>query len=352
MEMEPSAETVLAAAGSAALVGGAGLAVVLRLSRRWPLWGARLAPITAVVAVAAGVAAASLTMLLTADQALIMALVLAVSSSIAVFFGIVGGRRVAHLQRQAAEHEAARQRDREIEERRRELISWLSHDLRTPLARMRALTEAAEDGLAPPDYTTRIMREVDGLTVIVEDIATLSRLRSPTNRLEFEALDLSDLVSDTVGSSQPLADRLGIQLEGRSDGRVSVDADPGELGRAVSNLIGNALRHTRPEGFVRVTVGSDGDAAWVRVADQCGGIPADHLDRLFEPGWRGTTARTPGDGGAGLGLTITRSVVEAHGGRVDVANTDDGCVFTVTLPNPDARAEDRAAIRPPATSPG
>lgn len=334
MDMGLSAEAVLAAAGSTALVGGVGLAVVFRLSRRSPTWAARLAPITAVAAVAAGVAAASLTMLLNADQALIMSLVLAVSSSIAVTFGVIGGRRVAALQRQAAEHEAARERDRAIEERRRELISWLSHDLRTPLARMRALTEAEEDGLAPPDYTTRIMREVDGLTVIVEDIATLSRLRSPTAGLTVQQVDISDLVSDTIGSSHPVADRLGVHLEGRAPGPITVSADPGELGRAVSNLIGNALRHTRPEGFVRVDVGRDPGRALIRVEDQCGGIPEEHLERLFEPGWRGTSARTPGDGGAGLGLTIARSVVEAHHGTLTVANTDDGCAFTVALPLP------------------
>lgn len=332
MDMELSTSAVLAAAGSAAVVGGAGLTVVFRLSQRSQTWAVRLAPVTAVASVAAGVAAASLTMLLNTDQVLIMALVLAVSTSIAVVFGVIGGRRVAGLQRRAAEYEAARERDREIEERRRELISWLSHDLRTPLARMRALTEAHEDGLAPDDYSTRIMREIDGLTVIVEDIATLSRLRSPTSRMNFQRVDVSDLVSDTVGSSQPVADRLGISLEGHSDGPVNVRADPGELSRAVSNLVANALRHTRPEGFVRVDVSHQRDAAVIEVRDQCGGIPEDHLERLFEPGWRGTSARTPDDSGAGLGLTITRSVAEAHGGTVTVANTDDGCVFRIVLP--------------------
>ena len=332
MEVGLSAGALLAAAGATAVVGGVGLAVVFRLSRRSPTWGARLAPITAVVAVAAGVAAASMAMLLGTEQVLLMVSVLAVSTSIAVIFGIIGGRRVAALQQRAADHEAARQRDREIEERRRELISWLSHDLRTPLARMRALTEAYEDGLAPADYSTRIMREVDGLTVIVEDIATLSRLRSPTAKLERQAVDLADLVSDTVGSSQPVADQLGIQLEAVASGGIDVQADPGELSRAVSNLLANALRHTRPDGFVRVSVFRRDGEACIEVADQCGGIPEDQLARLFEAGWRGTSARTPGDGGAGLGLTITRSVVEAHDGSVSVANSDGGCVFTILLP--------------------
>ncbi len=332
MDVGLSTGALVSAAGATAVVGGVGLAVVFRLSRTSPTWAVRLAPLTAVIAVAAGVTAASMAMLLDTDQVLLMVLVLAVSTSIAVIFGVVGGRRVADLQRRAAAHEAALQRDREIEERRRELISWLSHDLRTPLARMRALTEAQEDGLAPVDYSTRMMREVDGLTVIVEDIATLSRLRSPTAKLDRQITDLSDLVSDTVSSSQPVADQLGIHLEAVGESGISVQADPSELGRAVSNLIANALRHTRPEGFVRVSVSRRNSDAYIEVADQCGGIPDDQITRLFEPGWRGTHARTPGDGGAGLGLTITRSVVEAHDGVVTTANSDGGCVFTIRLP--------------------
>ena len=351
MDVGLSTGALVAAAGTTAAVGGIGLAVVFRLSRSSPTWAARLAPVTAVVAVAAGVTAASMAMLLDAEQVLLMVLVLAVSTSIAVIFGVIGGRRVADLQRRAADHEAALQRDREIEERRRELISWLSHDLRTPLARMRALTEAHEDGLAPVDYSTRMMREVDGLTVIVEDIATLSRLRSPTTKLDRQTTDLSDLVSDTVSSSQPVADQLGIQLEAVGQGGINVTADPSELSRAVSNLIANALRHTRPEGFVRVGVSQPGGEACIEVADQCGGIPDDQIGRLFDPGWRGTTARTPGAGGAGLGLTITRSVVEAHGGSVAVANSADGCVFTIRLPLGDTAPHRDADEVPASTTP-
>ena len=332
MDVGLSTGALVSAAGATAVVGGVGLAVVFRMSRTSPTWAVRLAPITAVIAVAAGVTAASMAMLLDTEQVLLMVLVLAVSTSIAVIFGVIGGRRVADLQRRAATHEAALQRDREIEERRRELISWLSHDLRTPLARMRALTEAQEDGLAPVDYSTRMMREVDGLTVIVEDIATLSRLRSPTAKLDRQSTDLSDLVSDTVSSSQPVADQLGIQLEAVGESGINVQADPSELGRAVSNLIANALRHTRPEGFVKVGVSRKDGKACIEVTDQCGGIPSDQMERIFDPGWRGTTARTPGDGGAGLGLTITRSVVEAHDGSVTVANSTDGCVFTIRVP--------------------
>lgn len=330
--MDQSISAVIMAAGSAVAAGAVSLAGLYWLSRRSTVWAIRLSPLVGVASVAAGVVAASATMLLEPQQARIIALVLLVSTPIAVIFGVVSGRRVADLQREAAEHAAARERDREIESRRRELIAWLSHDLRTPLARIRALTEAHEDGLAPPDYATRVAGEIDGLAVIIDDIATLSRLQSPGGSLHPQVLDVSDLVSDAVSGNQPLAHRLNLTLEAVAPGTVLAQVDPAEMGRAINNLIVNALRHTRPDGFVAVGVEPVGTRVRVVVRDQCGGIPEDHLDRLFEAGWRGTTARTPGDAGAGLGLTITERVVQAHDGTVTVANTDDGCAFTIDMP--------------------
>lgn len=331
--MSHSLTSVLIAAGSALVVGSMALALLFRFSGRSALWAVRLSPLVVVASIAAGVVAASLTMLLEPQQVMVMALVLAVSTPIALMFGVIAGRRVTALQVRAAEEAAARERDRAIEERRRELIAWLSHDIRTPLARMRALTEAFEDGLEPPDYATRMTREVDGLSVIVEDLATLSRLQGTEAQLRVEPVDLSDLVSDLVADNQPLAHRLNITLEGSAAGPSSLSADPAELGRAINNLIVNALRHTRPEGFVAVTVTTSVGWVAVSVRDQCGGIPEEHLERLFEAGWRGTSARTPGDAGAGLGLAITHRVVLAHGGALDVSNTADGCVFTIQLPS-------------------
>jgi signal transduction histidine kinase len=197
---------------------------------------------------------------------------------------------------------------------------------------MRVLTEALEDGLAPDDYPTRMLREVDALGLIVEDITTMSRLQSPARSMSRDPVDLGDLASDLVAGNQPLAHRLGITLEGTADGTVIVSGDARELGRAVNNLIVNALRHTRPDGFVTVRVDHDAEHARLSVRDQCGGIPEEHVARLFDAGWRGTTARTPGDGGAGLGLTISQRVVAAHGGGIDVRNSPDGCTFTITLP--------------------
>ena len=330
--MNHSLGSVLIAAGSAAIAGSLALVAVFVLSRRSLLWAVRLAPLVAIASMAGGVVAASWTMLLDPGQARVIALVLAVSIPIAITFGIFAGRRVADTQREAVELAAARERDKGIEDRRRELIAWLSHDVRTPLARMRALTEAQEDGLAPPDYPTRMSREVDALTVIIDDIATLSRLHSPATELATQTVDLSDLVSDAAASNQPLADRFGIVMDTVAPGAVLVAADPAELSRAINNLIVNAIRHTRPDGFVGILVRQVEAGVEVGVQDQCGGIPEHQLDRLFEAGWRGTTARTPGDAGAGLGLNITARVAQAHGGTVTVRNVGDGCAFTLCLP--------------------
>ncbi len=313
---------------AAVAFGALATAVLFAISRRSIPWAIRLAPLVPVSSVAAGVATASETMLLEPDQVFVIAVVLLVATPIAVAFGALVGSRVAHLQAQAAEQ----QRDRAIEERRSELIAWLGHDLRTPLARMRVLTEAFEDGLAPDDYPTRMLREVDALGLIVEDITTMSRLQSPTTAMAHDPVDLVDLSSDVVAGNQPLAHRLGITLEGSAQGPVIVQGDAKELARAVNNLIVNALRHTRPEGFVRVCVEHDEREARLSVRDQCGGIPQDQMHRVFDAGWRGTSARTPGDGGVGLGLTISQRVVQGHGGGIAVANAEDGCSFTISIP--------------------
>lgn len=313
---------------AAIVVGALATACLFAISRRSIPWAIRLAPLVPVSSVAAGVATASEMMLLESEQVFVIAVVLLVATPIAVLFGALVGARVARLQSVAAEQ----QRDRAIEERRAELIAWLGHDLRTPLARMRVLTEALEDGLAPPDYPTRMLRELDALGLIVEDITTMSRLQSPTTAMAHEPVDLVDLTSDLVAGNQPLAHRLGITLEDSADGPVLVHGDTKELGRAVNNLIVNALRHTRPEGFVDVVVEHDDHEARLSVRDQCGGIPEEHMPRVFDPGWRGTTARTPGDGGVGLGLTISQRVVQGHGGSIAVRNAQDGCTFTITIP--------------------
>jgi signal transduction histidine kinase len=237
----------------------------------------------------------------------------------------------------------ARERERALEGSRRELVGWVSHDLRTPLAGLRAMAEALEDGIvAEPDeiaeYYRRIRRETDRLTAMVDDLFELSRLHAGTLPLRPVPTVLSDLVSDAIATARPVARAAGVHLVGavRGDGARLLCA--ASLSRVLANLLANAVRHTPAGGTVTVE-GDAPDRGEVRIAvgDECGGIPAADVDRLFDVGFRGTRVRSPRDGGGGgLGLSIARGFVEASGGSIDVVNRDGGCRFTVRLPAPAA----------------
>jgi signal transduction histidine kinase len=218
---------------------------------------------------------------------------------------------------------------------RRQLVAWVSHDLRTPIAGLRAMTEALEDGIAADAsrYHRQIRAEVTRLSGMVEDLFELSRIESGTLSLSLDPIDVGDLVSDTVASMEPLARARGVRLTGEAASTLLIQADARELSRALANLVTNAIRHTPEHGRVLVAATAEVDRVLIAVADGCGGIPEADLASVFELAWRGTKARTPGaDGGAGLGLAIVRGIVEAHQGRVSVVNTDVGCRFEVRLP--------------------
>jgi signal transduction histidine kinase len=236
---------------------------------------------------------------------------------------------------------STRERERSLESARRELVSWVSHDLRTPLAGLRAMAEALEDGVVddPELYFKQIASSVDRLNQMVEDLFDLSRIQAGEVSHNTEHIALDDLVSDCISALEPLASAHGVRLTGSVDTATAVVGNDRELNRALTNLVANAIRHTPEPGLVDVRVGLSNDApplAEVVVRDECGGIPEAHLDRVFDIGFRGEAARTPHDdlhpAGAGLGLAITRGIVEAHEGTIDVSNTDTGCQFRIRLP--------------------
>lgn len=323
------------AGGTAAAVGGIGAAVVLTAARRAVAVAAVAAPLVVVASVAAGVVVSAQAMFLSAHDLTVVLLVLAGAGPVALLSGVALARRVRSLDRRAAEDAAGRQRDQDVEATRREMLAWASHDLRTPLAGIRAMAESLEDGVIADKagYHRRIRDEADRMAVMVDDLVALARIQSGTLRLAREQVSLADLVSDTIASARPLASSRSINLTGAADGPVHAVVDTRALSRALTNLVVNALRHTPADGAVAVTARADGDAAVLTVSDGCGGIADADLPRLFEPGWRGTRARTPAVGeGAGLGLAIVRGVVEAHAGQVGVQNVDGGCQFEVRLP--------------------
>jgi len=236
---------------------------------------------------------------------------------------------------------ASRDRERTLESSRRELVAWVSHDLRTPLAALRAMAEALEDGLAanPERYHKQIRIEVDRLAAMVDDLFEISRLQAGTANNQSERVNLEDLVSDCVAAIEPVATLQGVRLVGKSSSIAEVVGNGAELNRALTNLLVNAVRHTGAAGTVEITLRaaekSTNPVAELTVRDQCGGIAVDDLPKIFDVGFRGEPARTPHPGlggGAGLGLAITHGIVTAHSGSVEVRNRSDGCEFTVRLP--------------------
>ncbi|MEV0977786.1 HAMP domain-containing sensor histidine kinase [Streptomyces sp. NPDC049915] len=227
----------------------------------------------------------------------------------------------------------SRERERALEASRRELVAWISHDLRTPLAGLRAMAEALEDGVAadPDRYLRQIRTEVERLNDMVGDLFELSRIHAGTLALTRSRISLYDLVSDALAGAGPLAREHGVRLVGDRVEPVPVEVDGKEMNRVLGNLLINAIRRTPADGTVAVAAERAPDGVVLSVTDGCGGIAMEDLPRVFDTGWRGSDARTP-PAGAGLGLAIVRGIVEAHQGRAAVRNVAGGCRFEVVLP--------------------
>jgi signal transduction histidine kinase len=333
----------LSAVGLAAavtlLVGLLGVAVVVWLARRSVGTAAVAAPVVVVLAVAAGVYASSRAMFLQPEDSTTVLLVLLAAVPVAAVLGGLVARRIIAADRAATADRMAREQEVRAEADRRELVAWVSHDLRTPLAGIWATSEAVEDGVASdvPAAMGRIRDSVAQMGELVDALLALSRLQAAEPGLAMSQVDVGDLVSDAVAALLPLADAGGVRLGGSAGGDVRAPVAAAEVRRAVANLVANGIRHTPRGGEVTTTVTGNRDGVVVTVRDECGGIPADVIGRVFETGYRGTAARSPGEGGgSGLGLAIVAGVAAAHGGSAQVANVDGGCRFTLSLP---ARAD-------------
>jgi signal transduction histidine kinase len=233
----------------------------------------------------------------------------------------------------------SRARERAAEQSRQELVSFMSHDLRTPLTGLRALSEGLEDGVIDdvPRAMSHLRATVARMSVLVDDLFALSRVQGTREAKPQTMVSLTELISDVASESAATARTQGVRLEVDvpENDRLAVLGSSDDLARALTNLTTNAIRHTDRELVVRLE-GRRTDDGHIRVAvsDSCGGIPQADLSRVFDAGWRGTPSRSGGDGGAGLGLAIARGVVESHGGEISVSNIDGGCRFELALQAP------------------
>lgn len=233
--------------------------------------------------------------------------------------------------------EEAQRRARALDESRRELVAFMSHDLRTPMAGLRALAEGLEDGVVEREPGLRQIRQtVERMNGLVTDLFEVSRLRAGDRVTTRRLVSLVELSLDVVGELAAHAERrqVGLRLSAADDDdRLAVLGDADELARALTNLVGNAVRHTGAGGEVVVEAVRRPDGrVVVAVTDGCGGIDDEDLARVFDLGWRADPGRSAEAAGAGLGLAIARGVAEAHDGSIGVVNVDGGCRFALVLP--------------------
>src|ERR1039457_2887025 len=391
-------QVVLIAAGCTGAVGAGGMGVIRLLRRASLRLSFQVSGAVIVLAVVAGTLGTAKAMFLSRHDLGVVVMVCVVAALVAVGFGCLLGRQVEanslalrRAARSLGEEESggyrpptgpmtaelaalsrdlavtserlreSRGREHALEQSRRQLVAWVSHDLRTPLAGLRAMAEALEDGLAaePDRYHRQIRAEVDRLTGMVDDLFELSRIESGTLGLSPSQITLDDLINDALASTEALARargvRLtgeaggppvlpahpharspararGVRLTGEAGGPLVIRADPHALSRALTNLLINAIRHTPADGGVHIMAAPEAGGALLAVADGCGGIPEADLTRVFDTAWRGTHAHSLDTKRAGLGLAIVRSIVEAHEGQVCVVNTGEGCRFEMRLP--------------------
>jgi signal transduction histidine kinase len=227
-------------------------------------------------------------------------------------------------------------RQRRMERQRHDLITAISHDLRTPLASLRAMAEAideevVDDPVTMRRYASEMRRSTEALATLVDDLFELAQLKAGAIEAEARRATVEEVVGSALGACGAHATRKGLRLETRLDGTGSVPCSP-RLERVLQNLIQNAIRHTPADGTVRVEAQRDRGSLRLVVSDTGEGIPADSLDRVFEPFWRGDAAR--GGEGSGLGLALSARIVESLGGQIRVESEPArGSRFAVLVPD-------------------
>ena len=236
--------------------------------------------------------------------------------------------------------QAAQERE-ELEQMRKDLIAWTSHDLRTPLTSIRAMIEALHDGVVDDPatvqrYYSTIRSDIIALNDIIDDLFELAQLDAGGLSMEMAQHALGDLVSDTLEMFQALATEQGVTLQGSVEPNLGlVNMCAPKIGRVIGNLVSNALRYTPAGGTVQVTAVRQAKEIVVTVQDSGPGFAPEDLDRVFEQFYRGEQARSRASGsGAGLGLAIARGIVVAHNGRIWAENAPEGgAIVGFSLPN-------------------
>jgi signal transduction histidine kinase len=252
---------------------------------------------------------------------------------------------IAKLSREEAGHAAA-------EDARQRLLMSVSHDLRTPIASLRVLTEAVEDRIATGATRARYLREmhthVAVLSALIDELFDLSRAQAGDITLAPQPVEIGELVSETVAAMRTAGEERGVKLQaeppaGRDPGpQLVAKVDPDKIRRVLLNLLDNAIRHTPPGGNVTARASRRGEMVEVEVADEGTGVASADREHVFEPFYRGGEHAARSGDGSGLGLAIARAIVNAHGGEIWLAPSPRGARVRFSLPGVPA---DHVAVR-------
>jgi len=316
------------------LVGGA----VIRLARTWSLAVSMVALVLIpVLATLAGVIGASGFMITQTFERI--SVVLVIVSVVTIPAAVMLGRYQARRTVWEAE---IRDSERVAEQSRRRLVAFVSHDLRTPLAGIRAVSEAIADGVVPDNevrvHAKHIEHESVRLSEMVDDLFEMSKINAGALTPSFDKVALDEVVDDVLAAHRIAAERAGVRLEANLPAEpVRVVGSDRALVRVLSNLVANAIAHTPAGGSVELALGADENSAWARVDDTGVGIDEADLPRVFDVAYRGSNSRVPRSdsslpSGSGLGLAIAAGLVQAHRGTLSAHNLPTGARFEVRLP--------------------
>ncbi len=224
------------------------------------------------------------------------------------------------------------------EKARRDLVAAVSHDLRTPITSLRLLAEAVGDDIVVDaemrrGYLQRMRTHIDALSALIDDLFELSRLEAGDIRWSLERVPLDELVGETVAAMRVQAEAKGVLVLAEVPAALCpAHGNPEKLQRVLFNLIQNAIRHTPADGSVVVRAEQIEDGIEVEVADEGDGIAPEERERVFTAFYRGGTDAARTNAGAGLGLAVSRAIVEAHGGRIWLADASVGTRVRFSLP--------------------
>ena len=254
------------------------------------------------------------------------------------------GELAVSINTMAAKLEASLDKEKELTQSRRELVSAVSHDLRTPLASIRVMVESLVDGVVEDQetvgrYLRNTLAEIKYLGQLVDDLFEIARMDAGMLQLHIEDASVQDLISDTLESMSAQAVAEDLSLKGGVQGEIApIFMDTTRVQRVLYNLVQNSIRHTPPDGAIYISARDSGAEVQLEVSDTGEGIPERDGERLFDRTYRTDPSRSRASGGAGLGLSIAKGIVEAHGGRIwfeSVVGQGSKFIFTIPKRSPE-----------------